>query len=227
MTSAWFTRHRPGKALIAFVSQNVVHAVGPLAGALEVGDVAARADRVAVDGERRVGVELARQRGRARLVEQELALGHLALLDQDVPLALEPTDLEVPVAEAARPAPRPAWRAGTPRRSSRSPSSIRLRCSAQYPCSGASSSRSSSRFARPIQPFATAIWRLFFWSWAIHGGDVGGAQGVALLEVPAVGALEVRDQLLHAARSTWRPRPGAAGPRARARPLSSAACRRS
>ena len=49
-------------------------AVRPLRGAVEVGDLAARADRVAVDDERRIRVELAAERSRARLVEQQLAL---------------------------------------------------------------------------------------------------------------------------------------------------------
>ena len=79
----------------------VARTVGPLAGALVVGDVPAGADRVAVDGEGGEGVELARQRGRARLIEEELALGNLALLDEDVSLPLQAADLEVAVAEAA------------------------------------------------------------------------------------------------------------------------------
>ena len=79
-----------GKARPVFASQKSHGAVGPLARALEVGDVAAGADRVAVDRERREGVELAGERGRARLVEQELALGDLALRDQRVPLTLQP-----------------------------------------------------------------------------------------------------------------------------------------
>ena len=75
-------------------------AVGPLRGAVEIGHLAARADRVAVDDERRIRVELAPERGRARLVEQHLALGDLALLEERRALALDAADLEAPVREA-------------------------------------------------------------------------------------------------------------------------------
>ena len=113
ITSAWFTRHIPGKAEAVFASQKSHGAVGPLARALEVGDVAARADRVAVHRERRERIELAGEGGRARLVEQKLALGDLALRDQGVPLTLQAADLEVAIAEA------PPQLLGLPRESER------------------------------------------------------------------------------------------------------------
>ena len=75
-------------------------AVRPLRSAVEIGHLAARTDRVAVDDERRIRVELAPERGRARLVEQHLALGDLALLEERRALALDAADLEAPVREA-------------------------------------------------------------------------------------------------------------------------------
>jgi hypothetical protein len=75
--------------------------VRPLAGAVEVGDVAARADRVAVDDQGRVRIELAAQGGDARLVEQRAALGELSLLDERIALPLDGADLEAAVAEPA------------------------------------------------------------------------------------------------------------------------------
>ena len=157
-------RHMPGKAATVFASQKSLP-IGPLAGALEVGNVAAGPDRVAVDRERREGVELAGERRRARLVEQELASATSPARSARCPGAAA-ADLEVAVPK---------------RRPSSSPSSqlqrldevavaerVELFWSAQYPCSGASSSMSSRRLARLIQPFATEVWRLFFWLWAIQ-----------------------------------------------------------
>src|SRR6185312_7383038 len=63
-------------------------AVCPLCGAVEVGHLAARADRVAVDDECRIRVELAPKRRSARLVEERRAL------------ALDAADLEASVREA-------------------------------------------------------------------------------------------------------------------------------
>ena len=75
-------------------------AVGPLRGAVEVGDLAMGTDRVAVDDERRVRVELAAERSGARLVEEELSLRDLALLEQRRALTLDAADLQAAVGEA-------------------------------------------------------------------------------------------------------------------------------
>src|SRR5215213_2706425 len=56
--------------------------VGPLRRRVEVGHLPAGADRVAIDDEGRIGVELASESSCARLVEEKLALGDLALFEE-------------------------------------------------------------------------------------------------------------------------------------------------
>src|SRR5215207_5664652 len=75
-------------------------ALGPLAGAVEVGDVAAGSDRVAVDDKGRVRIELAAERGDACLVEKRAALDELAFLDERVALTLDSADLQAAVTNA-------------------------------------------------------------------------------------------------------------------------------
>src|SRR6185503_15651918 len=74
-------------------------AIRPLRGAVEIGHLAARADRVAVDDEGRIRVELAPEGRRARLVEQQLALADFAFLEQRSALALDAADFKAPVRE--------------------------------------------------------------------------------------------------------------------------------
>ena len=75
--------------------------VGPLAGAVEVGHVAAGADRVAVDDDGRVRVELPADRRSGGLVEEGASGGDIALRDERGAGPLESTDLEPAVAEPA------------------------------------------------------------------------------------------------------------------------------
>jgi len=176
----------------------VAGALRPLAGALEVGHVAAGADRVAVDDERRERVELAGQRGRARLVEEELPLGDLALLDEDVPLPLERADLEVAVAEA------PSQLLGLLGEGER----LREVVLAEL---------DEALLQRPVPVLRSFVLEVEQPLRAAHpavcdrhlevvlqavrdqGRDVGGPQCVALLEVAAVGPLEVRMDHFHLA----------------------------
>jgi hypothetical protein len=87
------------KAADAELAAEVVGDIAPLGGASVVGPIAARADRVAVDDERLVGVELPRGGGRAREIEEREAFVDLPLLDERDPLSLDSDDLDVAISE--------------------------------------------------------------------------------------------------------------------------------
>ena len=176
----------------------VAGALSPLAGALEVGDVAAGADRVAVDDERRERVELAGQGSRARLVQEQLPFGDLALLDEDVSLPLERADLEIAVAEAAT-------------------QLLGLLGERERLGEVVLAELDEALLQRPVAVLGRLLLEVEQTLRAAHpavgdrdlevvlqavgdpGGDVGRPQRVALLEVAAVGPLEVRMDHLHLA----------------------------
>ena len=200
----------------------VAGAVGPLARALEVGDVPAGADRVAVDGERRERVELAGERRGARLVEQELPLGDLALLDERRSPGAAARGSRGCGRRSGGPAPRPAWRAC--RASPKSPAAERREALLQRPVAvlGGLLLEVEQALGAPHPAVRHGHLQVAPLIVRDPGGDVGRPKRLAFLQVAAVGALEIRRLRPPCGRPTSLPRRGGGRPRGSSSMLSSA-----